>query len=302
MGLTRIRAEQISDIDYKQAVRVITTANITLSGGAPSVVDGVTLSANDRVLVAGQSTASQNGLYDVVTVGTGSSGTWARTSDANATGEINAGMIVMVTEGTTYADTSWKLITNDPITIGTTGLTFAQNTGNSFGVINANGTPVVANGAAGTTIFNSGNNLVLTGNAGLDTITFAVSDAPTFSGNVAVANLSTAGNIQGSYILGNGSQLTGINASSNTIFNGTSNVNIATANGAVTISADGLPNLAVFGEGTLQLQGAVANPKNFNGNISVAGNVNAMLIGPINLGPGDQIVLPDTSTLYIFGG
>ena len=36
MGLTRIRAEQISDIDYKQAVRVISTSNVTLTGGAPS--------------------------------------------------------------------------------------------------------------------------------------------------------------------------------------------------------------------------------------------------------------------------
>ena len=42
MGLTRIKADQISNIDYKQAVRVITLSSITLSGGAPTVVDGVT--------------------------------------------------------------------------------------------------------------------------------------------------------------------------------------------------------------------------------------------------------------------
>ena len=136
MGLTRIRAEQISDIDYKQAVRVISTANVTLVGGAPSQIDSVNLSADDRVLVAGQTTASQNGLYDVTVVGAGSDGTWVRTSDSNATGEINAGMIVMVTEGTLYADTSWKLITDDPIVVGTTALTFTQNTGNSFSIIN----------------------------------------------------------------------------------------------------------------------------------------------------------------------
>jgi hypothetical protein len=39
MGLTRIRAEQISDIDYKQAVRVLTATNVTLAAGAPSTVD-----------------------------------------------------------------------------------------------------------------------------------------------------------------------------------------------------------------------------------------------------------------------
>jgi hypothetical protein len=45
MGLTRIRAEQISDIDYKQAVRVITVTNVTLNGGAPNSVDNVNLKA-----------------------------------------------------------------------------------------------------------------------------------------------------------------------------------------------------------------------------------------------------------------
>ena len=69
MGLTRPRAHQLQDIDYKQAVRVITTTNITLSGGAPNSVDGVNLTVGDRVLVTGQSTASQNGLYQVTTVG-----------------------------------------------------------------------------------------------------------------------------------------------------------------------------------------------------------------------------------------
>ena len=60
MGLTRPRAAQIFNLDYKQATRVVTTTNITLSGGAPRQVDGVTLNLNDRVLVTGQSTSRQN--------------------------------------------------------------------------------------------------------------------------------------------------------------------------------------------------------------------------------------------------
>ena len=81
MGLTRPRAYQIFDIDYKQSVRVVTVSNVTLGGGAPSQVDGVSLSLHDRVLVTGQSTISQNGLYYVTTVGTGSNGTWQRSVD-----------------------------------------------------------------------------------------------------------------------------------------------------------------------------------------------------------------------------
>jgi phage-related tail fiber protein len=79
-------------------------------------------------LVKDQSTGSQNGLYRVQTVGTGSNGTWVRTIDGDQTGEIQAGMIVMVTEGNVYKDTQWKLITNDPIVIGVTALVFELNT------------------------------------------------------------------------------------------------------------------------------------------------------------------------------
>ena len=199
MGLTRPRAAQIYDIDYKQSVRVITTSNITLSGGAPTVVDGVTLSLNDRILVSGQSTGSQNGIYIVSVLGTGSNGTWIRSTDTNATGELDSGTIVMVTEGSAYADTSWKLTTNDPIIIGTTALTFEINTGNAFGTISANGTSVVANSATGTVTFSTGNNIIITGNAATDTITFAVRDNPSFSqtvsatGNITGGNLTTAG-------------------------------------------------------------------------------------------------------------
>jgi hypothetical protein len=53
----------------------------------------------------------------------------------------------------------------------------------------------------------------------------------------APGNISTNGNISGAYILGNGSQLTGINVAS--ISNGNSNINIATANGNVTVTAAG---------------------------------------------------------------
>ena len=51
MGLTKPRAAQIFNLDYKQSTRVVTTATVNLAGGAPSSVDGVNLSAGDRVLV-----------------------------------------------------------------------------------------------------------------------------------------------------------------------------------------------------------------------------------------------------------
>ena len=179
MGLTRPRAHQLQDIDYKQTSRAITTTNITLSGGAPATVDGVSLALNDRVLVTGQSTGSENGIYSVTTVGAGSNGTWARSSDADAAGEIKAGSIIMVTEGTTYADTQWKLTTDDPITIGSTALTFVRNGAAAYGTFAVAGqNSIVADAVGDTLTVVAGTNLALTTNDGTDTLTVTPSLTP----------------------------------------------------------------------------------------------------------------------------
>jgi hypothetical protein len=220
MGLTKPRATQIYNLDYKQATRVVTVANITLSGGAPATVDGISLSVNDRVLVTAQSTGSQNGIYKVVTVGSGSSGTWVRTTDANDTGEIEAGMIVMVTEGLIYADTQWKLITDNPITLDSTALTFTQN-------YSANS---ISGGTSNVTVYSNAN--VAISSAGTPNVLIISS-----TGTVTSGTASVTGNITGSYIFGNGSQLTGITASSTY---GNANVtSLLSAFGSNTISTTG---------------------------------------------------------------
>jgi len=113
--------------DYKYSCRAATTANIaSLAGGAPNTLDGVALVANDRVLVKDQSTGSQNGIYYVSTLGTGADGTWTRATDADGAGELSAGTVVAVEEGTASADTLWMLTTDGSITIGTTVLTFVR--------------------------------------------------------------------------------------------------------------------------------------------------------------------------------
>jgi len=252
MGLTRIRAEQISDIDYKQAVRVITLSNVTLTGGAPATVDGVNLVAGNRVLVAGQSTGSQNGLYIVQTVGAGSNGTWIRSSDGNADGEIEAGMIVMVTEGTIYKDTQWKLTTNDPIVLGTTALVFEQNSAFAFGNIYANGTAVLANSVGDTVTFTAGDNIAITGNNTSKTVTIGV---------------------------------TGI--SLNSIANGNSNVTVVSSGGNVTVGVGGTSNVAVFHTGGVAITGNITgNGSQLSGinsfsNIAVSGG-NACLADSIS--------------------
>lgn len=108
----------VNGTDWKQSVRAATTANITLSG--LQTIDGISVAANERVLVKNQTDKKTNGIYSAA------SGAWARTTDADANAEVTAGLAVMVSEGTTLGDTQWVLATNDPITIGTSALDFVQ--------------------------------------------------------------------------------------------------------------------------------------------------------------------------------
>ena len=77
-----------------------------------------------------------------------------------------------------------------------TGVT--ASSANIFNTVIANTTPLVADSPNDTVTLASGNNLIITGNASTDTATFAVSDAPVFSGNVAA-----------NYFVGNGNSLLG---------------------------------------------------------------------------------------------
>ena len=113
----------ITGLDFKQSVRVATTANITLSG--LQTIDGISVLANDRVLVKGNTTKAENGIY------VANSGAWTRTTDADNSpiGEITSGMYCFVEEGTVNANSGWVLITDGTITLGTTELNFAQFNG-----------------------------------------------------------------------------------------------------------------------------------------------------------------------------
>lgn len=110
--------------DRKESVRVATTANIDLAS-APASIDSVTLSSGDRVLVKDQTTASQNGIY----VFNGAGSAMTRATDADTNDKVTAGMFTLVAEGGINPDTLWVLTTNDPITLGTTALSFSQLSG-----------------------------------------------------------------------------------------------------------------------------------------------------------------------------
>jgi len=133
-------------LDIKDAVRVATTAalTVTYSNGTSGVgatltnagsqaaisIDGVTLSLNDRVLVKDQSSAIQNGIYKVTTVGDGSTN-WVltRTPDGDESSEINGGSFFFVQEGTDNSDNGYVATHNGAPTIGSDNITFEQFSG-----------------------------------------------------------------------------------------------------------------------------------------------------------------------------
>jgi len=153
-------------LDFKDSVRVASTANLTISGPG-AAIDGITLSSGNRVLVKNQSTGSQNGIY--VFNGAGSAMTRATDADSNA--EVTSGLFVFVEEGSLNSDNGFVLTTDGSITVGSTALVFTQFSG--AGQI-----------VAGAAITKSGNTL----NVGVDGRTIEVnSDALRIKGITATA-------------------------------------------------------------------------------------------------------------------
>lgn len=101
---------------WKEPCRVATTGNITISTGLNpgDVIDGVTLAENDRVLVWRQTTKKENGIYRVAA-------SPARTTDADAAGELVGGTQVRVVAGTVYEKVDFAIFSpTGSITPGTT--------------------------------------------------------------------------------------------------------------------------------------------------------------------------------------
>ena len=189
MALTRPKYSQIYDTDWKQSVRLATTAdvgNLFLANVQPTIVDSVSLTVNDRILVKDQTNARQNGIYIVRSVGTGSNGWWTRTLDAAQSSFVTSGLSVVVSEGTVNSGREYRLTTPDPITLNTTELSFlliaaqpaGANTYVQFNDMNVMG------GSPGFTFLKNGNLVNITGNV--------IASVGSF-GNIVSGNITTSG-------------------------------------------------------------------------------------------------------------
>lgn len=169
--------------------RVVTTANVALTG--LQTIDGVTLVANNLVLLTGQTTASQNGLW------LAQSGAWTRPSEWAAASTQKSTMF-FVEEGTVNHDTKWLAIT-DAITVDTTSVTINQDSsGTSY--TNGNGLSLTGNvfavklAANGGISFDGTQNLQITLNGSslnLGASGLKIADSAS-NGQVMIGNASNA--------------------------------------------------------------------------------------------------------------
>ena len=123
-------------LDYKESVRVATAAalpansrtdnTLTAGGVGALTVDGVTLSAGDRVLVKDEVAAANNGFYTIDNAGSGAD-PWVmtRTKGSDESYELQSGATTYAEEGATNAEKVYRLITPPPIVLNTTPLQFA---------------------------------------------------------------------------------------------------------------------------------------------------------------------------------
>ena len=159
----------VAGLNWKEAVNLLADSNVALTGATNTLVidSHAALDVNDdgvyRLLLIGQTTDSENGIYDYND--DGSNYTLTRTADADTFEELD-GAAVFVKEGTLYGATSW--VQTDHYMTDFSGQDWSQFSGQ------------------GTYL--AGNGLTLTGNS------FAIDDSVVVTEtdlNTAVTNLTT---------------------------------------------------------------------------------------------------------------
>jgi hypothetical protein len=126
------------DGKIKAPIRVVSADNLagiydntelTLTMGADGVlvIDGITLAAGNRLLLAGQLNAVQNGIYIVTYAGSASTpAVLTRAADFNESEKILSGVRINVDAGTLFGDTTWRLAAVGTIVLDTTALEFIK--------------------------------------------------------------------------------------------------------------------------------------------------------------------------------
>ena len=210
----------------------------TWSGGfsvVGAVAASTTISATGNAIAGNVQTAGViTATGNITSAGNISAGNVIVGGAVSSVGNVTGGNVI----GTTAVSTAGSVVGGS---LRTNGVVSAAGDiyGNNFSAT----TDITAGGNIGATGDLSGANLTLTG------------------------FVSATGNVTGSYFLGNGSQLTGIDAAG--IQSGNSNVRVVSSGGNVSIGIGGTSNIAVFSTLGANITGWIGA----TGNLEVGGNV-----------------------------
>ena len=284
-------------LDVKASVRVATTENLsatynnsngTLTANANGAIsiDGVSLSADDRVLVKDQTTQTQNGFYKVTTVGSGSAAfVLTRTPDANEASEITGGAFTFVEEGTNNADNGYVATHNGTPTLGTDNITFDQFSG--AGQISAGD----ALSKTGNTIdVNVDDSSIEIASDSLQVKALGITNSM-LAGSIANAKLTNStitisdGSASNAVDLGDTLSILGGSGLTSTHSADEISLSLNVDNSSVEISADTL-QVKALGITNAMLAGSIANAKLVNDSVTINGSSLA-LGGSLTLDTGD---------------
>ena len=106
----------VEGLAWKDSARVSTQGNLNLASPG-ATIDGITMSANDRVLVRAQSAGAENGIY----IWNGAAVAMTRSLDMNSAAEVEQA-VVTIEEGTNAGATYRQSVVN--VTLGSTSLSW----------------------------------------------------------------------------------------------------------------------------------------------------------------------------------
>lgn len=117
-------ANVASNVGNVHSVRGVVTSNVAdLANFTVGVYDGLTFAEGERVLLAKQTTAAQDGIYVVGVVG-GGTAPLTRASDWPAAAVMPASSRIVVNEGTTWKHSEWFASVAGAVTVATTSPAF----------------------------------------------------------------------------------------------------------------------------------------------------------------------------------
>jgi hypothetical protein len=272
------------------------------------VIDGVTMVVNDRVLIFQQTTQTQNGIYVVTNIGSGSTN-WVLTRSADADTYVAAsanglgeGSAVFVQQGTTGAGGTYVCNTPGTITFGTTNITFAQISsaqiysagtgltlsGTQFSITNTAVTPTTYGTASSVGTFtvnaqgqltNAVNTTIAIGAAAVSGLAASATTDTTNANNITSGSLGTS-RLSGSYtgVTGVGTLTAGTwNASTiAAIYGGTGLTSFAAGDLIYANSSTTLARLADVAVGNALISGGVSADPSW-GKIGLATHVDGTL-------------------------